>query len=123
MKNYTPGPWQYMVTRRHSDIVVASTSNGTVIVKTGHLSDDDCNNTECCKTVEHANAQRIVECVNAMDQIRQPIEFMDCLLDTMEHIKIMMKSNGLNETRKGIYDDVCATIDDLQRNKNLPCNK
>lgn len=67
-------------------------------------------------------AQRIAECVNAMDGIREPIEFMDCVLDTMEHVKIMMNSNGLNETRKGIYQDVCATIDDLQRNKNLPCN-
>jgi len=67
-------------------------------------------------------AQRIVECVNAMDGIRQPIEFMDCVLDTLENVKIMMNSNALHITRAGIYQDVCATIEDLKQNKNLPCN-
>lgn len=100
MKNYTPGPWKLI-----NGEICGSEPSGFGDHDTG------------------ANKLRIIECVNAMDGIREPIEFMDCVLDTMEHVKIMMNSNGLNETRKGIYDDVCATIDDLQRNKNLPCNK
>ena len=67
--------------------------------------------------------QRVVECVNAMDQIHEPIEFMDCMLDTLQKIKTMMDGTISQNLREAIYDDVCATIDDLQRNKNLPCNK
>lgn len=67
-------------------------------------------------------AQRIAECVNAMDGIHKPIEFMDCMLDTLQKIKTMMDSTISQNLREAIYDDVCATIDDLQRNKNLPCN-
>lgn len=68
---HTPGPWQYFVTKRYNDIVAIAPS-GTVIVKTGSLNDDDCNNIECCKTVEHANAKRIVECVNACEGLENP---------------------------------------------------
>jgi hypothetical protein len=67
-------------------------------------------------------AQRIAECVNAMEGIHDPIEFMDCIMDTMKHVKIMMISFGLHETYARIYEDVCATIEDLKRNNNLPCN-
>ena len=67
--------------------------------------------------------QRIAECVNAMDGIREPIEFMDCILDTLQKVKIMMDGTITQNLREAIYDDVTATIDDLQRNKNLPCNK
>lgn len=67
-------------------------------------------------------AQRIAECVNAMDGIREPIEFMDCLLDTLQKVKTMMDGTITQDLREAIYDDVTATIDDLQRNNNLPCN-
>jgi len=108
MKKYTLGPWQYMVTRRHGDIVVASTSNGTVIVKTGRIdADDDCNNPECCKTVEHANAQRIVECVNAMEGIDNPMEFRMSVPQLL-HDKIY-------------FEQRCAKLQD-QLNKLQACN-
>lgn len=70
-----------------------------------------------------AAAERIVECVNAMDGIHHPIEFMDCFLDTLQKVKTMMDGTITQNLREAIYDDVTATIDDLQRNKNLPCNK
>lgn len=67
-------------------------------------------------------AERIVECVNAMDGIRQPVEFMDCVLDTLQKVKTMMDGTITQNLREAIYDDVCATIEDLKQNKNLPCN-
>ncbi len=75
MTNHTPEPWRYVVTRRHKDIIVASALNGTKIVKTGHIGEDDCYSPECCKTIEHANAKRIVECVNALVGIEDPMDY------------------------------------------------
>lgn len=99
MSKHTPGPWKII--------------NGEIC---GSEPQDFGDHNE------QANKERIVECVNAMDGIRQPIEFMDCVLDTLQKVKTMMEIKITQNLREAIYDDVCATIEDLEQNKNLPCN-
>lgn len=63
-----------------------------------------------------ADAKRIVDCVNACEGIRQPSDFMECLLDTLKNVKQMYEDVQPAGGYQGVYEDVCAAIDDLSRN-------
>lgn len=114
MSAHTPEPWKF----DDLEFKIKGTGylNGSkVIANVGPAMDFASG-----KNTQIANAERIVECVNAMDGIHEPIEFMDCVLDTLQKVKTMMDGTITQNLREAIYDDVTATIDDLQRNKNLP---
>ncbi len=105
---HTPEPWVYSVTKKHKEIV-ASTPHGNTIVRTGVISEDDCGNPECCNTVEHANAKRIVACVNAcagqsIETVKLATAYRDACFKWETEMMKAIGEDGVGSVSKAIKD-------------------
>lgn len=82
----TPAPWDKLMTKK-GDIAVRAKRlypNRDLYelnVITGHVSDDDCSNKDCCNVVQHANANLIAAAPKIFEALKKLLHLHSCEME------------------------------------------
>lgn len=72
---FTKGKWIYKATKDRITVVIPTRQIPTILTF-GYISDDDCNNPDCCKKEEHANAKIASFSPELLEALNHTLEIM-----------------------------------------------